>query len=159
MRRPLTVIAALALVLAGCDSEAPVAQPPSPSPSPSAVAVATATPSAPAPSAPASRRALAKPSTNPEDCFDGDCVLVLAEPARIRLNAEKLHYSSMRVTAISAKRLSYSVTYPQGGGAQASVGPGLAGSTFGFRGFPAIEVGLTLVDGKPALVLQRGAVT
>ena len=157
MRRPLTVIAALALVLAGCDSEAPVVQPPSPSPSPSAVA--TTTPSAPAPSASASPRALARPSTNPEDCFDGDCVLVLAGPLRIRLNAKKLYYSSMLVIAISAKELSYSVTYPRGGGARASVGPGLAGSTFGFRGFPAVEVGLTLVGGKPALVLQRGAIT
>jgi hypothetical protein len=65
----------------------------------------------------------------------------------------------MMVTAISAESLSYSVTYPQGGGAQSTIGVGLAGSSFGFRGFPSIEVGLTLIGGKPALVLQHGAVS
>ncbi|WP_344415172.1 hypothetical protein [Amycolatopsis minnesotensis] len=73
------------------------------------------------------------------------------------MDAKALHYSSMRVTAISADGLSYTVAYPGGGGASSSVGVGLGGSAFGFQGGPSIRVGLTLVDGKPALVLQRDA--
>jgi hypothetical protein len=72
----------------------------------------------------------------------------------IRLDARKLHYSAMTVTAISTDSLSYSVDYPQGGGSSATVGVGLGGSSFGFTGSPMIQVGLTLVDGRPALVLQ-----
>lgn len=90
-----------------------------------------------------------------KDCFDGDCVLLLSKPATIRLDAKKLHYPSMRVTAISADSLTYQVTYPGGGGATSTVGPGGRGA-FSFQGFPKIEVGMTLVDGKPALVLQLG---
>jgi hypothetical protein len=94
-----------------------------------------------------------------KDCFDGDCTLLLSQPTTISLDAKRFHYSSMRVTSISVESLSFSVSYPQGGGAQSSIGPGLGGASFGFRGSPSIEVGLTLVDGKPALVLQPGPVT
>lgn len=93
------------------------------------------------------------------DCFDGDCTLVLTKPARIPLDAQRFHYSTLRVTAISADSLSFVVPYPQGGSAQSTIGPGLGAASFGFRGSPSIEVGLTLVDGKPALVLQPGAIT
>lgn len=93
------------------------------------------------------------------DCFDGDCTLLLSKPTTIALDAGKFHYPSMRVTAISASSLSFSVAYPGGGGSESSVGPGLGGASFGFRDFPSIEVGLTLVDGKPALVLQPGTST
>ena len=91
-----------------------------------------------------------------KDCYDGNCTLLLTKPTRIPLNAKKLHYSSMRVTAISTKSLTYKVPYPGGGGAQSTIGVGLGSSTFGFRGSPTVEVGLTLVKGKPALVLQVG---
>lgn len=91
-----------------------------------------------------------------KDCYDGNCTLLLAKPTRIPLNAKKLHYSSMRVTAISKKSLTYQVPYPGGGGAQSTIGVGIGSSTFGFRGSPTVEVGLTLVKGKPALVLQLG---
>ncbi|ALG08498.1 hypothetical protein AOZ06_17655 [Kibdelosporangium phytohabitans] len=91
-----------------------------------------------------------------KDCFDGDCVLVLSKPTTVRLDAAKLHYTSMRVTAISADSLTYNVSYPGGGGTTATVGQGVGGSAFSFQGFPKVEVGLTLVDGKPALVLQLG---
>ncbi|KDN21915.1 hypothetical protein DV20_13445 [Amycolatopsis rifamycinica] len=101
----------------------------------------------------------APPSNRIRDCFDGDCTLLLAKPATIPLDAGKFHYSSLRVTAISADSLAISVRYRQGGGAQSSIGPGLGGASFGFRGSPSIEVGLTQVGGKPALVLQPGAVT
>ncbi|MGK3203649.1 hypothetical protein [Amycolatopsis sp. MEPSY49] len=93
------------------------------------------------------------------DCFDGDCTLPLAKPTTIPLDAAKFHYSSLRVTAISADSLTFSVAYPQGGGAESSIGPGLGGASFGFRGSPSIEVGLTQAGGKPALVLQPGAIT
>jgi hypothetical protein len=79
--------------------------------------------------------------------------------AAVPLDAQRFHYSAMRVTAISADSLAFSVVYPQGGGAQSSIGPGLGGASFGFRGSPSIEVGLTQVGGKPALVLQPGAIT
>lgn len=153
----LSVIAALALVLAGCDSEAPVAQPPSASSAATIASPPTTSPSALTTSNSANRRPPAPPGSNVKDCFDGDCTLLLTKPTKIPLNAKTLHYSSMRVTAISAKSLSYTVNYPQGGGAQSTIGVGLAGSSFGFRGFPSIEVGLRVVGGKPALVLQRGA--
>ncbi|ONI86163.1 hypothetical protein ALI22I_25995 [Saccharothrix sp. ALI-22-I] len=62
------------------------------------------------------------------------------------------------MTSISAESLSYSVAFPHSGGIQASVGPSLGGGTFGFRDFPAIDVGLLVVDGTSALVLQPGVI-
>ena len=163
MHRHVTALAALALILAGCDSETPAAQPPPPaSPSATTASASPAAPTAsPTPSAvptptTAKPRPLAPPSKNVKDCYDGNCTLLLTRPTRIPLNAKKLHYSSMRVTAISTKSLTYKVPYPGGGGAQSTIGVGLGSSTFGFRGSPTVEVGLTLVKGKPALVLQLG---
>jgi hypothetical protein len=165
MRRNITALAALSLVLAGCGGT-PVAQP---STTPVATTEAPAASSAPPATTASSTPATVSSSTNPNppappsnkvrDCYDGDCTLLLSRPTTIPLDAGKFHYSSMRVTAISADSLSYSVAYPQGGGAQSSVGPGLGGGSFGFRGSPSIEVGLTSVGGKPALVLQPGAIT
>lgn len=163
MRRHTIAFAALALLLAGCGGEAPVAQPPSASPAPATTAQppSSTTSSAPPTSSSAATSSsqkplpVAPPSSNVKDCFDGDCTLPLTKPAKIPLDAKTLHYSSMRVTAISADSLSYSVAYPGGGGASSTVGVGLGGSAFGFQGGPMIRVGLTLVDGKPALVLQR----
>ncbi|MET0496339.1 MAG: hypothetical protein ABW000_24695 [Actinoplanes sp.] len=165
MHRHVTVLAALALILAGCDSETPTAQPQPSSPpattaSPTPTPSATPTPATPTPATPtpttAKPRPTAPPSRNVRDCYDGNCTLLLTKPTRIPLNVKKFHYSSMRVTAISKKSLTYLVPYPGGGGAQSTIGVGLGGSTFSFRGSPAVEVGLTLVKGKPALVLQVG---
>ena len=155
MSRKLAAIAALALVLTGCDSGAPVTQPPQPPPSVTPAPTPSATPSAAPTSSPPSPSPVTKVSANKKDCYDGDCILRLTKPTRIPLNAKKLHYSAMRVTAVSTESLSYTVAYPGGGGVQASVGPGGA-STFGFREFPTITVSLTVVGGKPALVLKRG---
>ena len=92
------------------------------------------------------------------DCFDGDCTL-LTGPATIPLDAATFYYPSMQVTAISADSLSYAVAYPHGGGVQSTVGVGLGGGGFGFREFQAIKVGLAVVDGAPALVLQPGVLS
>ena len=164
MHRHLPVLVALTLILAGCDSETPTAQPPPSSPAVSLTPSATPSPSlapSPTPSAvptptTAKPRPTAPPSRNVKDCYDGNCTLLLSKPTRVPLNAKKFHYSSMRVTAISTKSLTYKVPYPGGGGAQSTIGVGLGSSTFGFRGSPTVEVGLTLVKGKPALVLQVG---
>ncbi|WP_215546290.1 hypothetical protein [Amycolatopsis sp. CA-230715] len=163
MRHYTAAFAALALLLAGCGGEAPVAQaPPSTSqpptttqPPPSTTSSATPTSSSEAPSSSQKPLPVAPPSSNVKDCFDGDCTLLLAKPAKIPLDTKTLHYSSMRVTSISAESLAYFVPYPGGGGASSTVGVGLGGSAFGFKDGPMIRVGLTLVDGKPALVLQR----
>ncbi|KOX21424.1 hypothetical protein ADK67_27560 [Saccharothrix sp. NRRL B-16348] len=93
-----------------------------------------------------------------QDCFDGDCTL-LTGPATIPLDAATFYYPSVQVTAISAASLTYRVVYPHGGEIQSTVGLGLGGAGFGFREFPAIRVGLALVDGVPALVLQPGALS
>ncbi|WP_157358855.1 hypothetical protein [Amycolatopsis sp. ATCC 39116] len=166
MRKHVFALTALSLVFAGCGTAAPVAQqpPPSTTPAPPTTAPATTVPSTTSTSAEpttttANPNPPAPPSSKVRDCFDGDCTLLLSKPTTIPLDAARFHYASMRVTAISADGLTFSVTYPQGGGAQSSIGPGLGGASFGFRGSPSIEVGLTLVDGKPALVLQPGPVT
>jgi hypothetical protein len=154
MPRHIVVFAAFALALIGCGGKTPVAQ----APSPSAARTSSPPPSEPASSPTASRNPPAPPSSNVKDCFDADCTLVLSKPAKIPLDAKRFHYSSMRVTAISAQSLTFTVDYPQGGGSSSTIGPGLANGSFGFRGSPLIEVGLTLVDGNPALVLQPGDV-
>ena len=156
MHRYALVLAALGLALTACggrQTEAQAPPPPAPSSPPPSTSATPTTSSSP------SARPTAPPSSNVRDCFDADCTLLLTKPATIPLDAGKFHYSSMRVTAISADSLSYSVSYPNGGSASSTVGVGLAGSSFGFRGSPAVEVGLTLVDGKPALVLQPGEIT
>jgi hypothetical protein len=94
-----------------------------------------------------------------KDCFDGECTLLLTGPTTIPLDFGKLHYTSMNITAISADSLSYTVPYPEGGGAGQTIGVGLNGGSFGFRGDPSVEVGLMLVGGKPALVLQLGPIS
>ena len=154
MSRKLAAIAALALVLTGCDSATPpwpsaTSAPPTPSATPSVAPTSSPSLASPSPSP------TTKVSANKKDCYDGDCILRLTKPTRIPLNAKKLHYSAMRVTEVSTESLSYTVAYPGGGGVQASVGPG-GGSTFGFRGFPSVTVSLAVVGGKPALVLKRG---
>lgn len=73
------------------------------------------------------------------------------------MNAEKFHYSSMQVTSISAESLTFNVPYPGGGGATTTIDRGLDGGSFSYRDLPSIEVGLMLVHGKPALVLQPGS--
>ncbi|WP_198958220.1 hypothetical protein [Amycolatopsis sp. KNN50.9b] len=165
MRHHILALAALSLVLAGCGTETPAA----PQPAPAPATTTTAQPTTTVPPATSATPTTTPPSTNPNppappsskvrDCFDGDCTLLLAKPTTIPLDAKRFHYSSMRVTAFSADSLSFAVTYPQGGGTQSSIGPGLGSASFGFRGSPSIEVGLTLVDGKPALVLQPGPIT
>lgn len=161
MPRNAAVVATLSLLLAGCGGGDPAAQPLSGSPAPTtdapstSSAPSTTTSATPTP-APAGHRPPAPASANVEDCFDGDCTLLLTGPATVPLDAAKFHYPAMQVTAISATSLSYSVTYPHGGSAQSTVGPGPARGGFGFRDFPAIKVGLAVADGAPALVLQPG---
>jgi hypothetical protein len=73
----IPILAALPLlVLAGCGKNAP-GPPPPPTPASSDVA----------------------------DCFEGNCTLLLTKPATVPLDAKKLYYPSMRVTAISAESL------------------------------------------------------
>lgn len=172
MRRKVTALAALSLALTGCGS-APVASPPTPpvsttnapaaSPASSAPPLTppptTATPTPAATSRSANPNPPAPPSNKVRDCFDGDCTLLLSRPTTIPLDAKKFYYSSLRVTAISADSLSFSVADAHGGDSEVSIGPGLGGLSFGFGDSPSLEVGLTTVDGKPALVLQPGAIT
>jgi hypothetical protein len=133
VRRYSAVVAALPLLLGGCGGVAPASH---------------------RPPAPPSR-----PSSNVADCFEGDCTLLLTEPATIPLDATKLYYPAIRVTDISADNLTYSVTYPGGGYAgEATIGVGLGRAAFAVQGRPSVQVGLILVNGNPALVLQTGPV-
>jgi hypothetical protein len=43
-----------------------------------------------------------------------------------------------------------------GDAGEATIGVGLGHAGFGFQGRPSVQIGLTLVDGNPALVLQTG---
>jgi hypothetical protein len=156
MRRHIIVLAALTLTLTGCGSAALVAQPPSTSAARTTVAPPT-TSTPPTTSSSANPIPLAPPTSNVQDCFDGDCTLLLTGPTTIPLDATKLYYPAMRVTAVSTTSLTYTVTYPRSGGSESTIGVGTGTGGFGFQGFPTVEVGLTLVAGQPALVLQLGA--
>ena len=90
-----------------------------------------------------------------KDCYDGECTLLLSRAATIPLDRKRLHYPSMRITAISPKGISYKVTYPGSGGSEVSSGPGPGSSSFGFRDLPTVEVGVIVVNGRTALVLHR----
>ncbi|MEU4742457.1 hypothetical protein AB0G02_18610 [Actinosynnema sp. NPDC023658] len=122
------------------------ATPATTAPETSTTPTATTSPATPAP-----------PSSNVDDCFDGDCTLLLTGPVEVPLDAATFYYSSMHVTEISPDTLSYYVPYPDGGGTQSTIGAGLGSGEFGFQGQPSIRVGLVVVDGTPALVLQPGA--
>ncbi|MFI9388838.1 hypothetical protein [Kutzneria sp. NPDC052558] len=153
MPRHAAVLAALALALAGCGTTTPAAQPPSTAPTTTSTTTSSTPTTTSAPRI-RSHRPVAPPTSRVTDCFDGDCTLLLTAPTTIPLDNKTFHYPSMTVTAISADSLTYSLTIPEGGGASTTIGPGLAGGSFGFRDSPSIEVGLTVVDGTPALILQ-----
>lgn len=91
-----------------------------------------------------------------KDCYDGDCVLVLTKPTTVPLDGKKLGYPSIRVTAISTEKLTFTVRGSEGGSTTMSFGPGIGNGKLGISATSALEVGLTTVDGKPALVLQLG---
>jgi hypothetical protein len=60
--------------------------------------------------------------------------------------------------SVGSHSLSYFVAYPQGGGAQQTLGIGGSGS-FGFRKDPAIEVRLESVSkGKAVLAITSGKI-
>nr|WP_042191073.1 hypothetical protein [Kibdelosporangium sp. MJ126-NF4]CEL19826.1 hypothetical protein [Kibdelosporangium sp. MJ126-NF4] len=84
---------------------------------------------------------------------------MLSKPATVRLNVKTVGYSAIRVTAISTTSLTVNVGFPGGGSGTSTMGLGIGTGSFGTTGLPRLEVGLTTVDGKPALVLQPGPVT
>jgi predicted small lipoprotein YifL len=154
MYRNGAAVVALFLLVAGCGSATPLAKPPAP---PKTTAPRTTSTTTTTTTTTSVRRPATPPTTDVHACYEANCTLLLTAPTTIPLDAAKFHYPSMQVTAISADSLSYTVTYPGGGGAASTIGPGLNGSSFSFQNLPAVEVGLTLVNGEPALVLQSGS--
>jgi hypothetical protein len=129
---------------------------PSASDSPSSDRPARSPSASPSASTPSPTRTAGPTTSDPEDCFDGDCRLKLSAPTTIRLDAEKFHYPEMRVVRVGPDSLTYRVDYPGGGGAEQNLSPG-GGSAFSFRSQTPVEVTLeSITDGKAVLALSPG---
>lgn len=120
--------------------------PPSPTRSPASTPTKTSTTTASA-----GARTATPPTSNPKDCFDGDCTLELSKPVAIRLDTKVFYYPEMTVVAVGSDRLTYRVDYPHGGGAQQTLSPG-GSSAFGFRSHTRVEVKLVSITKGTALL-------
>ncbi|MBA9002964.1 hypothetical protein [Thermomonospora cellulosilytica] len=149
MRRFLAaLVPVLVPALTSCGSPAQEA-----GPAPSKPA-APASPTSAPPSVPPSPTRT--PTTETEDCFDGDCLLEVTRPVDIELDRKKFYYPGFSVVSVDENSLTYHVEYPHGGGAEQVLSPG-GGSSFGFRDNPSVEVRLVSIkDGKALLSISPG---
>lgn len=85
------------------------------------------------------------------DCFGGQCRLEVLGPTAIPLDANRFHYESIAVVAVTSSSLTYQVPYPTGGHAEQTLGVGGSGS-FGFRGQDSISVRLESIDSGHAVL-------